>query len=107
MRKRALKRRYGRSYGEGYKRVGVAFSKPRGVTNRRDEYGIYESSGKAYGMDVPKRLYTKYEGYREHTPKGEVQTGLALGGPGWRAESYLDFKPEHFGEVRFFDGRSL
>jgi len=91
---------------DGYKRVGVAFSKPHGPSGRRDEYGIYESSGRAYGMEVPKYLYTKYEGYRENTPKGEVQTGLALGGPGWREQSMLEFKPEHFGEVRFFESRS-
>ena len=104
---RALRRRYGRSHGDGYKRVGVAFGKPRGPTHRRDEYGIYESSGMAYGAPVPKHLYVKYEGYREQRAGGEAQVGLSLGGPGWRAQSMIDFKPEHFGEVRFFDGRTL
>ena len=103
----ALHRRYGRSQGDGYKRVGVAFTKPRGPTQRRDEYGIYESSGMAYGVPVPKSLYTQYEGYREQRAGGEAQVGTALGGRGWSPPIKTEFVPSHFAEIRFFDGRTL
>jgi len=101
----ALRRRYGHSR-EGYKRVGVAFTKPHGPSHRRDEYGIYESSGMAYGVEVPKSLYTQYEGYREQRAGGEAQVGLPLGGPRWSPQPMTEFKPSHFGEVRFFDKRA-
>lgn len=103
----ALRRRYGRSSGDGYTRVGIAFGKPRGPTHRRDEYGIYESSGMAYGYPVGKSLYTQYEGYREQRAGGEVQVGTASGGPSWSPPQKLPFKPEHFAEIRFFDGRTV
>lgn len=105
-RKSALRRRYGRSGGDGWKRVGVAFSRPHGPNHRRDEYGIYESPSMVYGMPSEPRLYTQYEGYREKTSTGERMVGLPLGGPRWSPPQKLEFKLEHFGEVRFFDGRS-
>lgn len=110
MKQLALHRRYGRSSGgpSGYTRVGVAFGKPHGASQRRDEYGIYESPAVSYGVPVPpeeRRLYAKYEGYREQRVGGEAQVGLPLGGPHWSPQPMIDFVPEHFGTVRFFDGR--
>jgi len=89
--------------GDGYTRVGVAFSKPRGKTQRREQYGIWRSSGMPYGIKTAPKLYAQYEGYREQRADGEAQVGLPLGGPGWRPQPMTDFVPSHYAEVRFFD----
>jgi hypothetical protein len=89
---------------DDYKRVGIAFSKPLGLTQRRDEYGIYESPGTSYGQPVPKSLYAKYEGFREQRNGGEVQVGLASGGSRWSPQPMIGFDPAHFDEVKFFEG---
>lgn len=74
-------------------RIGIARARPKGPTNRRDEYGIYAMT-EAYGRPVdPPKLYLKYEGYREQRPEGEAQVGLPMGGPGWRPEPMIDFYP--------------
>jgi len=77
------------------KRVGIAFSHPRGETQRRDEYGIYRGEAGS--------LFAKYAGYREQSPTGEVWVGLPLAGPNacWR-QPYIDFYPGGFKDVRFF-----
>lgn len=100
--RRRLRRRYGRSSGGGWKRVGIAFTNPRGASGRRDEYGIYESPSRdAFGPLEPK-LYAQYEGYRE----GDRMVGLPLAGPNAaHSQPKIDFVRSHFGEVRFFDGR--
>ncbi|NIT79562.1 MAG: hypothetical protein GWN58_32925 [Anaerolineae bacterium] len=75
-------------------RIGIARGRPKGPTNRRDEYGIYAMT-EAYGRPVdPPKLYLKYEGYREQRPDGEAQVGLPMGGPGWRPEPMIDFHPD-------------
>lgn len=101
---KALTRRYGHA-SDGWKRVGVAFGKPHGPTQRRDEYGIYESPSMAYGVPVTPKLYAQYEGFREQTATGERMVGTASGGPRWSPPVKIDFVRAHFGEVRFFDGR--
>jgi hypothetical protein len=75
-------------------RIGVALRRPRGPTNRRDEYGIYAMT-EAYGRPVdPPKLYLKYEGYREQRADGEAQVGLPLAGPGAaHLQPLIDFHP--------------
>jgi hypothetical protein len=78
-------------------RIGIARARPKGPTNRQDEYGIYAMT-EAYGRPVdPPKLYLKYEGYREQREDGEVQVGIPMGGPGWRPEPLIDFHP-HSGD---------
>lgn len=88
---------------EDYKRIGVAFTKPEGPTRRRREYGIYQSADTAYGVPVHRKLYAKYEGYREQRPDGEASVGLPLGGPNWRPEPMIDFYEADYAEIRFFE----
>jgi len=74
-----------------FTRVGVAFTKPQGETQRRREYGILRGSAGS--------LYTRYEGYRE----GSTQVGLPLAGvhASWR-QPLIPFVEAHFETVRFF-----
>jgi len=59
----------------GMKRVGVA------RTQTGHEYGIY-CMDEAYGRKIdPPAYYTRYEGRRYNTPKGEVWEGLPGAGP--------------------------
>lgn len=75
------------------KRIGMALSAPRGTTQRRDQYGIYDS-----GM-------CQYEGYREQRQDGEAQVGLPLGGPGAaHLQPYITFVESNYEEVRWFEG---
>jgi len=83
------------------KRIGIARTRPRGPTNRRDEYGIYAMT-EAYGRPVdPPNLYIKYEGYREQREDGEAQVGLPGAGPNAaHLQPLLKFHPEQ--RVRVF-----
>ena len=75
------------------KRIGMALSSPRGTTQRRDQYGIYDSG------------VCQYEGYREQRQDGEAQVGLPLGGPGAaHLQPYITFVESNFSEVRWFEG---
>lgn len=85
-------------------RIGVAFTKPRGSTNRRREYGVFQSDKLAYGRPVPQKLYARYQGYREDSPTGEVMTGLPLAGPmATHTQPLTPFYESHFEVVRFFE----
>lgn len=79
---------------DDFKRVGVAIGRPKGPTNRRDEYGIY-AMVRAYGRPVdPPALYIKYEGYRERREDGEIQVGLPLAGPlAVHTQPLIEFHP--------------
>lgn len=79
------------------KRVGVAFTKPRGPTLRREQYGLFLLPDWTEG-----KLYAQYEGYRETRPDGEAIVGLPSGGPGWREEPTVEFRPRDFDVVRMF-----
>lgn len=73
------------------KRIGIAFTTPRGPTNRRDEYGLYDSGT------------CRYEGYRETRPDGEAMVGLPLAGPNAaHLQPSIPFVESHFAEVRWF-----
>jgi hypothetical protein len=87
--------------GEGYRRVGIAKTKPRGRDGRRDVYGIYSSGDEAYGYKIEPTLYAKYEGY--DLPDGTM-VGLALAGPNAaHSQPMIDFKEGNYDEVKFFD----
>jgi len=78
-------------------RIGIAFTKRTGTTNRRREYGIYAEPA------FPETRYTKYEGYREDSPTGEVMVGLALAGPhSCYTQPLTPFLPTDFETTRFF-----
>lgn len=88
---------------DNFKRVGVAFTAPRGPNNHRDEYSILELA-EAYGRKLgPPARYVRYVGYREHGPTGEVMVGLPLGGRGWRPQPLMSFIADHYTEVRIFN----
>jgi hypothetical protein len=81
------------------KRIGIALTKPQS-SGRQNEYGIYESDPIAYGYPVIPQKYVKYEGYR--LPDG-TQVGLPLAGPNAdHLQTYGEFHPGNFAEVRFF-----
>jgi len=61
-------------------RIGMALARPKGDTQRQDEYGIYVVL-EAYGVTIDNpTLYIKYEGYREQRKDGEAMVGLPLAG---------------------------
>jgi hypothetical protein len=78
-----------------YSRVGVAFTRPKGPTQRRNEYEILETP---WGEQR-----VRYVGYREQKENGEVLVGLPLAGPhaSW-AQPVIKFYPNDYEEVRFF-----
>jgi hypothetical protein len=91
------------------RRIGVAFTEPRGPTRRRAEYGIFAME-EAYGVKLdPPPLYVRYQGYREVREDGEAQVGLAgADNSGARMAAHqqpiINFDSMHFGEVRWFKG---
>ena len=92
-------------------KIGMALTEPRGKTQRRDQYGIYEMV-EAYGMEFDEpSLYSKYEGYREQDEDGEVMVGLpgADNSGAQRAAHQQSFEPfheHHFATVKFFKRKS-
>lgn len=77
-----------------YERVGIAFTKPTGDNQRRNEYEILRTKFGGFRA--------RYVGYRHMENGQEVMTGLALGGPRWRPEVAIAFYRSNFGDVRFF-----
>jgi len=75
------------------KRIGVCFTRPRGSTERRDEYGIYDS-----GVCI-------YEGYRFIEKDGtETMVGLPLAGRGAaHLQPHILFDPKHYEVVHYFE----
>lgn len=72
------------------RRIGIAFTKPVGDRNRRNEYGIFDD-----GTCI-------YEGYRFTESDGtETQVGLPLAGPGSK-QLYGQFFANSFDVVRYF-----
>ena len=75
------------------KRIGMALSAPRGPTQRRSQYGIYDSG------------LCQYEGYRELCEDGEAQVGLPLSGPNAaHLQPCIAFNEAHYDEIRWFEG---
>lgn len=76
------------------KRIGIAFSKPRGKNQRRDQCGVYDNGT------------ARYEGHRYQAADGEVQVGLPLGGRGAaHTQTPFQFDATHFGEVTYFKAK--
>lgn len=80
-----------------FKRIGVAFTQPRGADQHKNQYGILRSP---HGG-----LYARFEGHRKTEADGtETQVGLPLAGvmASWR-QPLIEFYPNDYATVRFFE----